>query len=127
MITIKDVERAMEIMRTADKEAAALSEEILEHEGTQQDILHKLELEAPSYQERAKLARQLGNVRRKRRIAKDQYDMLQPLIQWTLENRTAYERFSRIINQMKTMEERNSQRIYTCRGTELGKVIRKKK
>ena len=127
MITIKDVESAWEIMRTADKEAASLSEEIMEHEGTQQDILHKLELEMPPYPERAKLAQQLGKVRRKRRVAKDQYEMLQPLLKWITENETAYKRFADVLGQMRKLEEKNSKRLYMCRGEERGKIIGSRK
>lgn len=127
MITIKDIEAAWDVMRTADKEAASLSEEIMEHEGTQQDILHELELEMPPYPERAKLAQQLGKVRRKRRVAKDQYELLQPLLTWVNNNQTAYKQFGDVLGQMRKLEEKNSRRLYMCRGEERGKIIGGKK
>ena len=127
MITIKDIEAAWDVMRTADKEAASLSEEITEHEGTQQDILHELELEMPPYPERAKLAQQLGKVRRKRRVAKDQYELLQPLLTWISNNQTAYRQFGDVLGQMRKLEEKNSRRLYMCRGEERGKIIGGKK
>ena len=127
MITIKDIEAAWDVMRTADKEAACLSAEIMEHEGTQQDILHELELEMPPYPERAKLAQQLGKVRRKRRVAKDQYELLQPLLTWVNNNQTAYRQFGDVLGQMRKLEEKNSRRLYMCRGEERGKIIGGKK
>lgn len=127
MITIKDVESAWELIRTADKEAASLSEEVLEHEGTQQDILHRLELEMPAYPERAKLAQQLGKVRRKRRVAKDQYELLQPLLEWITSNPEAVKQFGAVLGKMRKVEEKNSRRLYMCRGEERGKIIGGKK
>ena len=127
MITIKDIEAAWDVMRTADKEAASLSEEIIEHEGTQQDILHELELEMPPYPERAKLAQQLGKIRRKHRIAKDQYELLQPLLTWVSNNQTAYRQFGDMLGQMRRLEEKNARRLYMCRGEERGKIIGGKK
>ena len=82
MITIKDVEAAWEVIRTADSEASSLAEDIRLCEDQQQDILHELELEMPPYPERAKLAQQLGKVRRKRREYKNRYEILQPLLEW---------------------------------------------
>ena len=127
MITIKDVEAVWELIRTADKEAASLSEEVLEYEGTQQDILHKLELEMPPYPERAKLAQQLGKVRRKRRVAKDQYELLQPLLTWIDTNAGVCQKFGEVLGQMRKLEEKNSRRMYMCRGEERGKIIGGKK
>lgn len=123
MITTKDVEAVWELMRTANAEASAMSAEVTEHEGTTQDILHQLELECPPYPERAKLAKRLGRVRRMRRQAKDQYDLLQPLLTWITENQTAYQRFGAVVGQMRKLEERNGKRMYMCRGEERGKVI----
>ena len=125
MITIKDVEAAWDLIRTADREAASLSDEILEHEGTQQDILHELELLTPPYAERAKLAQRLGKVRRKRRVAKDQYELLQPLVAWAAANPDAVKRFGEVVGQMRKITEKNSKRMYMCRGEERGRIIGK--
>lgn len=127
MITIKDVEAAWDVIRMADREAASLSDEILEHEGTQQDILHELELLSPPYAERAKLAQNLGKVRRKRRVAKDQYELLQPLVTWTANNPKAAKEFGDVLGQMRKITEKNSRRLYMCRGEERGRIIGGKK
>lgn len=47
-----------------------------------QDILHRLELSEDGYHETARLGKLLRRVRRKRRKAKDEIDVLSPAVAW---------------------------------------------
>lgn len=127
MITIKDVEAAWDIIRTADSEAASISSEIKLCEDQQQDILHELELECPAFNERAKLAQRLGKVRRTRRVLKNRYETLQPLLEWINSYPDAAKQFGTTLGKMRKAEEIESRRLYMCRGDERGRIIGGKK
>lgn len=57
--------------------------EMTEQENLTQDYLHKLELESLNRDERSKVAKQLGECRQKRRKAKDTFEELCPLVEWS--------------------------------------------
>lgn len=82
-------------------------------EKRQTDIMHQLEFCDMSYHQRAKLATELVELRRKRRAAKNQLYLIDPFIKWKDNNAKAINQLSVAIGDMRKIEERQSNMTYT--------------
>lgn len=86
---------------------------IVKHcEDKTQDIMHELELVDHTYHERAKLAQELAEVRQQRRAAKDMCEILSPLATWYEKQQTAVSALTRVLGEMRKIDERRNNRLY---------------
>ena len=71
------------------EEEYSLNNGILQETDRQtQDILHKIELEKISYHEHARLNKELADIRKQRRKAKDKITVLKPIVEYIEENKS---------------------------------------
>lgn len=82
-------------------------------EKRQSDIMHQLEFYDLTYHQRAKLATELAELRRKRRAAKNQLYLIEPFIKWKDDNAKAINQLSVAIGSMRKIEERQANMVYT--------------
>lgn len=80
-----------------------------------QDIMHKIELEHLTYGDRAKIVTQLRKVRKDRRGYKDHMELLEPIIKYSEENKRAMELLKQLLGQVRKIETRHENRVYTPR------------
>lgn len=79
------------------------------------DILHELELNNLTYHQQAKLAKELTELRRKRREAKNQLALLEPFIDWKNNHQKSINDLCRVIGKMRTISEKQKTMVYHCR------------
>lgn len=77
-----------------------------------QDILHCIELDDNRYHDYAKLSMALREVRRKRRVAKDELMQLQPIREWMEENAKAIKSLERALGATRKAERNTEARWY---------------
>lgn len=78
-----------------------------------QDILHSLEIYNHPYNQKAKLAGKLVDVRRRRRTAKDMMDVYAPITTWVEENRAVIKSLERLLGDVRKAENIQKNRCYT--------------
>ena len=88
--------------------------------GNIQDILHILEFEDKDYHSMAKLAKQLKELRKQRRIAKDNINVTNPIIEWldSKDNQMVIKSLERLLGDLRKIEKNTKNRIYTYRGND---------
>lgn len=87
-------------------------DKVNEQDKLTQDILHSLELENLKYQERAKLATQLQQVRRSRRGYKDSVEELAPIIDFAEKNKKFLDLLKQCLGEVRKQEKYHSNRKY---------------
>lgn len=80
-----------------------------------QDILHSLELDKHTYNEQAKLARKLVEVRKRRRIAKETQEVTAPIVTWSEANKQVIKALERVLGDARKAEKRKEHRMYAPR------------
>ena len=80
-----------------------------------QDILHSLEIYTHPYNQKAKLAGKLVDVRRRRRVAKDTMDVYAPIAEWVEENRAVIKSLERLLGDVRKAENIQKNRFYINR------------
>lgn len=92
-------------------------EEIQKMEALTQDYLHSLELDGLKYKERAKIATQLSECRKKRREHKDAVMVLEPLVQYlsTEKGRQLNNLLKEVLGKTRKVEEKMQNRTYRKR------------
>lgn len=78
-----------------------------------QDLLHKLELDALSYHERAAVAKELEAVRKNRRKAKDEIEQLTPVIAFMGNHEKYFNMLKQLLGEIRKIEQRQGARVYT--------------
>ena len=95
------------------KEEYSLNEGILQEMDRQtQDILHKIELEKISYHEHARLNKELAEVRKSRRKAKDRVIVLKSVAEYIDKNRSVFNSLSQLLGDVRKEEKRLENRMY---------------
>lgn len=122
-ISTKDIEDILAIIREAPRELAAATEEVKYLDDKQQDILHELELTDHSYHEQARMAKSLREIRQKRRIFKDTIEKITPFTNWIEDNRRTINGLTRVLGDMRKIDNRQDNRIYYYRADDKGKTI----
>lgn len=77
-----------------------------------QDILHSLELENLKYNERAKLATQLQQVRRSRRGYRDMVEELEPIAEFAKNNKKFLDMLRQCLGEVRKQEKYHENRRY---------------
>ena len=83
-----------------------------EQEKVTQDILHSLELNDLKYNERAKLATRLAEVRKQRRIYKDAVEELEPVSDFLEDNKKLLNNLGALVGNVRKQEKYHSNRQY---------------
>lgn len=78
-----------------------------------QDILHSFEIYSHTYNQKARLAGKLVDVRRRRRAAKDAMDVYAPIAAWMEENRAVIKSLERLLGDVRKAENIQKNRCYT--------------
>lgn len=92
-------------------------------ENKTQDILHELELVPHTFNERGKLAKELTEVRQKRRVAKDAIELLEPLIRWAADHKKSIDALTKVLGDMRKIDNRRENRLYYKRADGNHEVI----
>lgn len=89
----------------------------LEMDRLQQDYLHQLELEATTYHDRARIASMLKQCRIDRRIAKDQFTVSEPLVNYlkTERGKAMISQLREVMGQTRKAEKAAQNRAYAPR------------
>ena len=121
---VSDVEQIAKIVEDALVKYRQAGDEITECDKKQQDILHDLELSDHTYHECGHLAKDLIEVRRRRRLAKNTVDLLEPVVKWKSENQAAMNKLSNTIGAMRKIKERQDNMVYFRKtGEDAGTII----
>ena len=123
MIGSKEIENVLKLFREADEEIAEANEEQRLCEDKQQDILHDFELVEHTHNERGRLGKELTEVRRRRRVAKDTGELLAPLCDWISHYQPAINALKKVLGEMRKVEEKRKNRIYRRKADGKGEVI----
>lgn len=118
-----DLEQILKTLRQAETDFNIASDEQKVCDDEQQDILHELELVRLSYHERGKLAARLVEVRKKRRLAKNTLETLEPLVNWLKENQDTVRSLQRVLGEMRKQEQRHLNRVYVKRVDGEGAIL----
>ena len=102
---------------------AAIDEESITDLETQ-DILHRLELYSDNYHERAKLANSLKQVRQRRRVAKDTYEITKSIVRWSEDNKQVIKSLEWLLGEVRKVEDRQQKRIYIPKTDILDEVLK---
>ncbi len=114
-MTSTELENFLSSLRQAERDCRmAQTEEQAQNDATQ-DILHALELQKQSYHQLAGLARELAQVRQKRRVAKDTVSRTEPVVAWLEANRPVVKSLERLLGDLRKAEKRLENRVYIPR------------
>ncbi len=102
----------------------AAAEEQLASDETQ-DILHRLELHNGTYAEDTQLAALLREIRRRRRQAKDTWELAYLISLWAEGEKKAVRKLERLLGDIRKIENHHEERFYANRTTILDKLITK--
>lgn len=108
----REAQEALNIARDAVEETESLT----------QDKLHMLELcDELKYHEIAAIGREIKELRRERRRAKDHIAVLEPIMDYVAKNGGALKALERLVGDVRAAEGKQENRVYICRGD--GKII----
>jgi uncharacterized protein YheU (UPF0270 family) len=101
------------ILRQAYDDYKRFDKEVNEMDKATQDVLHQLELGEKVVV--SKWSRELVNVRKQRRFAKDKVEELKPLYDYYLENQKSINKIANIIGELRAIKKHQSKRVYKPR------------
>ena len=101
----------------AKSEYARYTSELSYYDQLVEDYLHILELENKSWSDRAKVATQLADARKKRRVVKNELELLQPIIAFanTDYGKKVFDSLRTLSGNIRGVDKRHNQSTYKCR------------
>lgn len=123
IITTKDIEKVLELFRWAKSELNMANDDLKYCDDKTQDYLHELELVDHTYHERGRIAKELAELRQKRRTAKDRIELVTPIVNWASQSKSSIEGLQRVLGEMRKIDEKQANRMYFYRAGEKGKTI----
>ena len=123
MITTKNIENVLELFRRAKTELNVANDELKYCDDKTQDYLHELELVDHTYHERGRIAKELVELRQKRRAAKDRIELMIPIVNWAVQHKSSIDGLQRVLGEMRKIDEKQANRMYFYRADEKGKTI----
>ena len=84
-----------------------------ETDDTTQDIMHCLEFEEHTYHEFAQLSKELAEIRKQRRMAKDTIAVLKPVLDWADKNTAVIRELEGLLGVVRKNEQKLNNRLYT--------------
>lgn len=101
------------LLETSYKEYKIYSQQVSDMDKATQDVLHQLELgEKISI---SKWSKELVNVRKRRRYAKDMSVKLEPLYQYYVNNQKEINKLKMIVGELRKIDKHQKNRIYKPR------------
>lgn len=120
---LSDLTGMIEILQEATKQHTKAVNELSFCNRRQEDILHMIELGDITKRELNKLAKELQDVRRRRRIAKNTIAVLTPILDWKDKNSAAYLKLTAAIGKSRKMDEELKASKYHMKATEDEEII----
>ena len=114
------VENFLDYLREVESQYNIAIMEQKEAELLTQDLLHKLELEDISHHEYAYLAKELKEIRKQRRIAKDTILCTSPIIQYARDNHKVIKQLEQLLGEVRKAEKSLENRHYTPKANRIG-------
>lgn len=118
-----DIEQIRIILQEAEHHYKLAESELDYCDRKQLDILHEFELLDLSYHDGAHLAKELSDIRKRRRVAKNTIDLLSPVLKWKTESSGALTKLNNLIGQMRRIDEKQENCIYYKRADDIGEMI----
>lgn len=110
-------------LRDCESDDRISREEELIKENETQDLLHILELNSKlTFSEKGNIAKQLADIRQKRRIAKDTNSVTYLICEWISSHTDAIKSLEKLLGEVRKAEKKTENRFYTPR-TDAGKLI----
>lgn len=109
------IESFLNYLTKVDSDYANAFVNVNQRDKETQDILHEIELEDVLFEERAKLATKLRNVRKERRRNKDIVEETEALVNWMKENKSAINKLREVLGTTRKQEKYHSNRTYKKR------------
>lgn len=119
----KDVENIFRIVNEAYEQYKMADAELDYCDKKTQDILHELELINLTYHESAKLGRELIDIRKRRRLAKDTIEFLYPMVHWRDQQQGPLGKLSNVLGEMRKIDEKHKNAVYYYRADNSGDRI----
>lgn len=107
-----ELERILTQFRDAESALSMAHTELKQCDDRTQDILHDLELNDHTYHERGKLTTELVEIRRRRRVAKDTIELLNPLCTWLTNNSKQIHMLESVLGEMRKIDTKRDNRQY---------------
>ena len=120
---LSDLAGMIDILQEATKQHTKAVNELSFCNRRQEDILHMIELSDITKRELNKLAKELQDVRRRRRIAKNTIAILTPILDWKDKNSAAYLKLTAAIGKFRKMDEELKAAKYHMKATEDEEII----
>lgn len=112
----KRIEEFLAFLREAEQEYRIAEADEQEANAETQDLLHSLELEEHTYNEYAKLSKEMKEIRKKRRYAKNKMAECLPILEWVEQNRVVMKSIERLLGDVRKAEKYTSgPKVYTPR------------
>lgn len=102
-------------LRNEQSEYRIAQDIVTDCENKQCDIEHSLELNQHTYNEQARLARGLIQVRRERREAKVRVEVAEPIKNWAENNHAVVKEIETLLGKVRQVGRKQSNRVYVPR------------
>ena len=109
------LEGFLEFLRQAQRDYQIAAEEEREKEAATRGLAHSLELQENSYHALAKISKVMAQVRRERRKAKDQQQLLQPIVEWIAQNTKVINSLEQLLGAVRRAEKSQEGRPITLK------------
>ena len=117
----KPIEDFLNYLREAESQYSMAIADEDDCSGEMQDLLHQLELLDHTYHEYAQLAKDVAEVRKRRRKAKDTSSTLLPVLEWLDANKNCVRSLEQLLGAVRKAERSTESRIYIPRSKGKGK------
>ena len=106
------IKNFLDYIRLCNEEYSLNDSVVQEMDRQTQNILHKIELEKISYHEHARLNKELAEVRKHRRKAKDKVIVFKPIAEYAESNKNFLNSLSQLLGVVRKEEKRLENRTY---------------
>lgn len=117
-VRTEDIEVIRDILKSVDDQYKWAWDENKYCDNKTQDLLHEMELVEHSYHETARLGKELSEIRRRRREAKNLIELLGPIIAWKKKWPAAVGELGGVIGKMHESDELQKSMTYTTKADE---------
>ena len=107
-----NIEQFLNFLREIETTYKLYVEYQKEQEDLTQDLLHKLELERLTENEKRKLTTQLRINRKDRRFFKDRVEEFEPVFNFIFENKKVIQELQRVLGEVRKQEKYHEHRTY---------------
>lgn len=111
----KNIENFLTFLRDCEQGYRMAEADEQEANSVTQDLLHSIELEEHTYHEHAQLSKEIRDVRKLRRAAKDTMSQTAPILDWINQNRSFLKGLEQLLGSVRKAERSTESRIYTPR------------